>query len=142
MEKKEKTIEVKQSQLDEMMTKIERLEKAASKQRLATVDSKTKKEVGKIISLRSIDNRIVISWSDMIENLVEKSPAGVWKENQKVEVEYEDGKKEKMPYVNFMRRSRLIPAEVKLETKDEDGIVFNVVTEDGKKYSIRDKFVN
>lgn len=141
--KEEKKIEVKQSQLDEMMAKIERLEKAADKSRLANIDAKTKKEVGKIVNLRMIDGKVITSWSDMIENLVEKNPAGVWKESQKVEITYENEKTEKMPYVVFMRRYSLLPMEIKKEIKNEDGsITFVGKTEAGQTYEILDKFVN
>jgi hypothetical protein len=138
----EKEIKVKQSQLDEMMAKIERLEATASKQRLANFDAKTKQENGKVIGLRMIDGKVVTSWSDMTKNTVEKSPAGVWKEDQQVELTYEDGEKDKMTYVMFMRRYTLLSAEVKKETKDEDGIIFKVETAEGKKYEIRDTFIN
>ena len=138
----EKEIKVKQSQLDEMMAKIERLEAAASKQRLAIFDAKTKQENGKMIGLRMIEGKVITSWSDMTKNIVEKSAAGVWKEDQQVELTYEDGKKEKMTYVIFMRRYTLLQAEVKKEIKDDDGITFKVETAEGKKYEIRDTFIN
>lgn len=138
----EKEIKVKQSQLDEMMAKIERLEAAASKQRLASFDAKTKQENGKMIGLRMIEGKVITSWSDMTKNIVEKSAAGVWKEDQQVELTYEDGKKEKMTYVIFMRRYTLLQAEVKKEIKDDDGITFKVETAEGKKYEIRDTFIN
>ena len=138
----EKEVKVKQSQLDEMMAKIERLEATASKQRLANFDAKTKQENGKVIGLRMIDGKVVISWSDMIKNTVEKSPAGVWKEDQQVELTYEDGKKDKMTYVMFMRRYTLLSAEVKKEIKDDDGITFKVETAEGKKYEVKDTYIN
>ena len=143
MTEKEKEITVKQSQLDEMMAKIERLEATASKQRLANFDAKTKKETGKIVSLRMIDGKVITGWGNMVKDFVEKSPAGIWKEDQQVEIKYEDGKKEKMPYVVFMRRYTLLPMEVKKEIKEEDGTTtFVGETAEGKKYSINDKYIN
>lgn len=138
----DKEVKIKQSQLDAIMEKIERLEATASKQRLANFDSKKEQENGKMIGLRMIDGKVIMSWGKMIRDIVEKSPAGVWKEDQQVEVTYEDGKKEKMSYVIFTRRYTLLPAEVKSETKDDEGITFKVETAEGKKYDIRDKFVN
>lgn len=138
----EKEVKVKQSQLDEMMAKIERLEATASKQRLANFDAKTKQKNGKVIGLRMIDGKVITSWSKMTRNDVEKNQAGVYHEDQQVEVTYEDGKKEKMTYVLFTRRYSLLQAEVKKEIKDENGIVFKVETAEGKKYEIRDTFIN
>lgn len=142
-------IEVDKSQLDEMMAKIERLEKAASKKRLDYVDSKNKDDHGKTISLRMLNGLVVTSWR-MTKDLVEQTPSGVWKEDQQIEVTYEDGKKEKMTYVIFSRRYTALLAEVTSETKlnkqediDKYGdTLFKVETEDGKKYEIGSTFVN
>jgi hypothetical protein len=78
----------------------------------------------------------------MVKDIVEKTPAGVWKEDQQVELLFEDGTKEKMPYVVFARRYTYLLADVLSETKDDNGTIFNVETEDGRKYSIRDTFIN
>ena len=140
---KEKEITIKQSELDEIMKRMERLEKAANKARLANIDSKNPKETGKIVNLRMIDGRVIKSWNNMTKNIVEKSPAGIWKEDQQVEITFEDGKKERMPYVVFTRRYSLLPMKVKKETKEEDGtITFTGETEDGKIYEISDRFIN
>jgi len=140
---KEKEITIKQSELDEIMKRMERLEKAANKARLANIDSKNPKETGKIVNLRMIDGRVITSWNNMTKNIVEKSPAGIWKEDQQVEITFEDGKKEKMPYVVFTRRYSLLPMSVKKEVKEEDGsITFIGETEDGKTYEISDRFIN
>ena len=138
----EKEITIKQSALDDIMKKIERLEAVQSNAKLKDFDRSIKDKSKKVVGLRVIDGKVIISWSDMIINSCEKNQAGVYKEDQKVEVTYEDEKKEKMPYVFFSRRYNLLPAEVKSETKDEDGTIFNVLTADGKKYSVRDKFTN
>lgn len=141
---KEKTdkIEIEKSKLDEILKRMERLEKAASKARLHNVDEKNKEKKGKVVKLRMIDGKVITGWSNMVRDIVEKTPAGVWKEDQQVELWLEDGTKEVMPYVVFARRYSYLPADVISETKDDEGTTFNVETYDGKKYSVRDTFIN
>lgn len=138
-----------ETQLEELMAKVERLEKAASKKRLDYVDSKNKGDHGKTVGLRMLNGLVVTSWR-MVKDLVEQTPSGVWKEDQQIEVTYEDDKKEKMTYIIFSRRYSSLLAEVISETKlnkqediDKYGdTLFKVETEDGKKYEIGSTFVN
>ena len=136
-------IEVEKSVLDELMQKIERLEAVQSKAKLADFDRSIKDKTKKVVGLRMIDGKVIIRWSDMIKNVVEKSPlTGVYKEDQQVEIEFEDGKKEKMPYVIFDRRFTTLLMEVQKEIKEEDGTTtFVGITGDGRKYTINDRFL-
>jgi transcription elongation GreA/GreB family factor len=61
---KEKTekIEIEKSKLDEIMQRMERLEKAASKARLHTIDSKNKENenFGKTVNLRMMERLLLV----------------------------------------------------------------------------------
>lgn len=142
MEKKEEEITIKKSQLDEIMAKIGRLEAVASKNKLIDFDRSIKEKGKKVVGLRVIKGKVVVGWSDMIENNPEKNQAGVWRDNQKVEIEYEDGKKEKMSYIIFNRSFTPLLIEVSKETKNEDGTTtFVGKTSEGKEYTINNKFL-
>lgn len=138
----EETVTLKKTELDAIMASIKRLEFAADKSHLAHFDEKNRGDRGRIVKLRMIDGKVVLSWDDMVENLVEKDSAGRWKESQTVKINYEDGKSEKIDLVIFNRRFVSLPAEIISETKMSDGIILKVKTEDGKTYEINSKFIN
>lgn len=137
---KKPTVNIEKGQLG-IMDRVERLEAAVSKARLQHFDDKRKKEIGKVVNLRVIDGKVIVGWS-MIKDIVEKNQHGAWDEDQVIEITYEDGKKQKMPYVVFMRRYTLLPLEVKNETKDGEHTTFIGKTAEGVEYKILDTFVN
>ena len=140
--KKDETITIDKGKFENMMKRMERLEESASKARLQAFDDKHKEKGNKIVSLRMIDNKVILKWQ-MIKNIVEKTPNGNWSEDQQIEVEFEGGEKKKMPYVVFERRWTRLAMEVKKEIKDEDGhITFVGETANGKIYEILDTFIN
>lgn len=144
----EETITMKKSQLDEIMFKITRLEAAADKARIANYDERNKTTVGKTVKLRAMDGKVVISWENMISNLVEKNPQnGAWREDQKIKVNYSDDSSEEMELVTFNRRFEYIKADVVKESTDNVGTplettIYFVKTEDGKEYTVDKKFIN
>jgi hypothetical protein len=146
-EVKEETITIKKSEMDEIMDRLKRVEYASDKAHLANFDKKNTKEPGKTVKLASIDGKVVISWPDMINNLVEKTPSGGWFEDQKIHLNYEDGSSEVMEYVYFVRRRKSLIAEiitktVKNQGSEDEAVILNVKTSDGREYSIDKKFTN
>jgi hypothetical protein len=144
----EETVTLKKSELDGIMERLNRVEAAADKARIANYDNKNKSESGKIIKLRSMDGKIVISWENMTSNLVEKnSQNGAWREDQKVKINYFDGSSEEMELVIFNRRFQYVKANVIKESINDAGTtaettIYFVKTEDGHEYSIDKKFIN
>jgi len=138
------TVQIEKSKLDAILKRLERVEATADKAGLARYDGLSQEKRKSIVKLLHLgDGRVVISWSDMIENIVEKDPKGYWFENQKVEVTFEDGEKETMPYVLFSRRYQKINATVISETHEGSETILKVSTvDDGKEYTINKKFVN
>lgn len=145
--KAEETVTLKKSELDELMERITRVESAADKSRVANYDDKNKKEVSKTVKLRVMDGKVVISWDTMTTNLVEKTPAGVWFEDQKINIHYEDGSEEEMSLVVFNRRFTYLKADVISKTIENSGTetettIYKVKATNGKEYSIDKKFIN
>lgn len=148
-EKSSETITVKKEKLDALLNRLDRLESAASKAGLSRWDQAHRDKTSKQIKLNVIEGRVITAWNNMPKNVVEKNPkSGHWEEDQIIEVVYEDGKTDKMPYVIFVRRYSHIPAKVLKETvnygKDveEMGNYTFEVEADGKKYIVGSKFVN
>jgi hypothetical protein len=141
-EVKEEVVSIPKSQLDAIMADISRLKFAADKSQLHNYDEKNKGKIGKVVKLRTIDGKVVISWGDMITNAVEKNAAGVWKEDQTIKIQLEDKTELTMDYVFFARRFVGLEADVISEMKTDDDLIYKVKTEDGKTYEINSKFVN
>lgn len=138
----EETVTLKKTELESIMASIKRLEFAADKSHLAHFDEKNKGDRGRSVRLRMIDGKVVLSWDDMIENIVEKNSNGNWVENQIIKINYEGGKSEEMELVIFNRRFTGLEAEVISETKMTDCIILKVKTNDGRTYEIDSKFIN
>lgn len=139
------TITIKKSQLDELMDRLKRVEFAAEKSRLARFDENNKGGKGKVVRLRTIEGKVVISWEDMISNTVEKnSRTGAWGEDQKIRINLEDKTSKDMDLVVFNRYFVHLEADVISETKLQgtNDIIFKVRTEDGREYEINNKFIN
>jgi hypothetical protein len=142
------TVEIKREKLDELLKRLDRLESAADKAHLANYDAKNKGEKQTIIRIKTIDGKAITQWK-VFKNQVEKNPNGVWVEDQQIEVFYEDGTTEVMPYVFFSRRYKHIPGVLvseilnkKLADVEAYGERFYELEADGKVYKIGSKFVN
>ena len=146
----EKTVPIKQSTLDVMMAKIERLEKTANKGRLYNFDEANKGEITRNIPMRSIDGRVIISWVTIANDVYRDPRTKLIVEDQKIKVQYEDETSEEMDIVVFNRRWRPIHATMVSETKlvkKEDikksgNIIYKLSTSEGKEYTIGSAFVN
>ena len=138
-------VEVSKDKLTKMLERIDRLESAASKRQLAKYDSSHKETNNKIVRLRTLKGKVIIKWSNMILNTVERNPkTGYWQEDQVVNILYEDKTSEEMPYIIFARRHEFIPAIVISESKSSKTgkITYELKTDDGKKYSVLETFIN
>jgi len=138
-----KMVTISEKKLTALLERMERLEAAADKRQLARYDMAKGKIRGKTINLLMLNGKVIIRWSSMVKNLVEKDPITQrWHEDQVIKVQYEDNTVEEMPYVIFGRRYTYLPASVISETKEKDKLFFKVKTEDGKEYNIQDTFIN
>ena len=136
------TVTINKETLDDLMNRLKRVEQAADKSRLAKFDEANKGKLIRQYRIRTFGGKVVTSWSDMIDNTVEKDVNGKWKEDQTVELTYEDKTKEVMPYVIWDRNLKRIDSELISETKVGDDVIFKLRTEDGNEYELNNKFVN
>jgi len=141
-EKKDKTIQIKQSELERLVSRLDRLEYAANKARTAHFDKRNREAQGKLVNLTTYEGKAVVGWR-MLEDLVEKDPRTmVWNEIQTIELTFEDGDVSTVPYATFVRRYKKIEGEVISEIKIDDKTIFKIKTEDGREFEIDITFIN
>jgi hypothetical protein len=144
-------------QLDEQKKQISRLEYAASKSGLGKYDDAHKAERGKVGKLRTWVTEegkelAIISWKDLLKDIVEKDGNGRWHEEQMICIKTEDGMDREMRYDLFTRRHKYVSVDVLDKTPcatPKDGIwrfKVKVTAKDsqlfGNEYEINDTFFN
>jgi hypothetical protein len=107
---------------------------------LAHWEATHKGEVPKVYYLSTYNDRVILSWR-MITNQVWKDADGEWKEKQEIEVTYENGEKQVLPYVEFITKTGKIPARL-VSTFQKGGQTIFEVEAGNKKYKIDSTFVN
>jgi len=144
-------VQIPKDKLDAVLSRLERLESAASKAGLSKYDATRKHIKEKIISLKTLDGKVIINWDNMVKNIVEKNDRGYWSEEQTVKLNFEDGTSDTMPYVVFSRRYEHLSCVLEKQIKYEEGseefdkygeYLFTLKSVDGKKYEVGSKFVN
>ena len=142
-EQQDDTVKISRKKLDKLLNRVERLEQSADKGRLARYDSLSQEGKQKAVNLKTLDGR-VIKKVETVENRVDQNiHTGTFTENQVVKVTFEDNRTQNMEYIYFARNYSLIPAVVKREIYDsEEGLIFEVETDEGKTYKINEKYVN
>ncbi|MEY2595074.1 MAG: hypothetical protein RI965_346 [Bacteroidota bacterium] len=143
-EKVEDLVSLERSELEKLMDRIKRLESAADKAQLARFDEANKGKLTSVVRLRKYQDKVVLSWDNMIKNTVEKSPKGGWSEDQSVKLNYADGTSEEVDLVIFNRYYTHISAEVLSETNDKKSgaLFYDVLTSDGDTLKIDTRFLN
>jgi len=118
---KSDTITIERSKVESLLSRLDRLEAAASKAHLAHYDEQHKEKMTKEVRVRTFDGKIVLG-ERMTKNLVEKTPEGRWREEQEVELSFQDGTKVNIPYVYYIRNYKHITGRVISEAKNMDSI--------------------
>ena len=146
-------VEVSQGLLEGMNKRMKELEKTnaillevADKKRLSQHYQRNQGDIPKVIKLRSINGRVIIGWGDMIVNEVFKDSSTMrWGEKQEVKLIFEDGKSQKMAFLDYTRQYKYIEAKVlSRSTNEENGeVILKVERLDNKQnYEISTLFVN
>lgn len=130
--------------------KIRRLEYAASNARLDIYDQKNTEEKRKVIKLITYEGKVVLSWTDLLSNKCEKNAQGIFEEDQKKKIVYEDGSKEEVPLQVYNRHYKYLPSIVTEERLITDAVdikrngdrIYVVEAPDGRVYEVGSNFVN
>jgi len=145
---KKEMLEVDKKALERLISRVEQQEKEikklteiADRGRLAHWETTHKEESPKIYRLSVYKGKIILSWK-MITNMVWKDSEGKWREKQEIELYFEDGEKEVVPYVEFVNKTEKIPVKLISTTQQGGQTILKVETEDGKKYTIDSTYIN
>lgn len=150
--KVEETISIPKSQLDAILSKIERLEFAADKARTSVFDINHKEDQQKVVKLLTFDGKIIEKWDNMPINTCEKNAnTGIFNEQQRIRFYYfGDENPVEMDYFKWSKGYQKLPAiilEESLLRSSEDvskygSYKLKVKDFDGNEYVIGSKFVN
>jgi len=152
----EDNVVIPKAEWERMNDTMNRLLFSADKKQLARYDDIHKGEQESVTKLLVLDGKVIKSWGKMKDNIVEKNAQGWWEEEQTIELEFMDGTKKEMKYVDFAKGYTYLPAKVIKEDKEEvkvrdrEGkiisryliIKFKVKTFEGAEYEIDSTFVN
>lgn len=146
---KKNTVTIERSKLETILSRLERLESAASKAGLHKYDEAHKEETGSKVGVKVYDGKRIVSYV-MTKNICEKLPSGAWFEDQQIELTFEDETKETIAYKQFATRYTLEQVDVISKTQmiqSEDkaiygGSLFTLETSAGKRLEIGEKFLN
>jgi hypothetical protein len=141
LKKMNEKIDKLQEETDILNKENTKLKFAADKGRMALYESRTSGDIEKRIRLRIFNGKIVTHWK-LVKNLVEKIN-GIWVEDQKLNLIYEDGSEDiNIDLINFERNFTRMEAVVKEISQTKTDTIYAVETESGKKIRISYKFIN
>ena len=98
----QQTIDNLTKQIEESNKTIDMLVKTADKRALSRYQSQQGGEINRTCKVSMIAGKVIVAWRMVIDE-VGKDMAGVWRENQIVEITTEDGEKAQMRYMDFVK---------------------------------------
>ena len=146
--KEPETMVVKRDALDKLLERVDAIEKEnkmlkeiADKGRLAQWETNNKGDVAKIYRMSEYQGKVITSW-EMKKNRVWKDEKGLWKEQQEIEINTEDGQTLTLPYIEFVTNTQKIEASLlSTETKGQKTYL-TLDVGGGKKITLDSVFIN
>lgn len=142
-------VEVSAQDLRALLERIGQLEdqqkeilQTAPSDQIARIESMRRSgKLVKSVKLRSIDNKIVLGWKIVKDDVYFEGSKLV--EVQVIRVFFADGSTEEMGMRDFTRKASYDQYEVIREAKDNNGdITLTVITKDGREIMVGERFVN
>lgn len=146
---KKATVSIEIDKLEAILNRLDRLESAANKAGLNRYDqAHSEVNPGTRAGIKTYGGKRITSYV-MTRNVCEKIN-GIWHEDQQIELTYEDGSSEIVPYRAWVEGYKIEEAEIvekKSKTRREDVALFGeyvavLETQDGTRLSIGSKFLN
>ena len=151
-EEKEEVITISKSDFKSLKDDMKQLKKdnnllmaTADKKAMAHYYDRNKADLPDIVKLRTFDGKLILSWRTVKNDVFQVPGTGAWKEDQVIELSFDDDTKIEVPLVNFYRKYDYISAKVVGTETDEinKGLSLKVVREDtGENITIGVQFVN
>lgn len=150
--KKEEGVVVSKEAFERLQKELEQLRKdrdilmaAADKKALANYYMRHQADIPKIVKLRMIDGKLILGWRTVKDEVYKDPITQRWREEQIVEVLFEDGTKKQYPLVEFNRLYTHIEAKRigVIQNEQTGDLAFRVVRLDnGQELTIGAKYVN
>lgn len=139
--------------IDKQAEKINILEAIADRKALAAYNARHKKTIESTISIRAMDifdeklkemkQKVILAWRTVKNDVYQDPATQRWRENQQIELFYEDGTKQTMPLLNFYRNYKKISCKKVGQIEDKGEMSLKLVRSDtGKELIIGVSFVN
>jgi len=141
--KPKETVVVSKDYLANIEERMKRMESVASKARLGVYDEKHKGPIGKVVSIRKINDKYIVGWSGLTTNNVEQNVVtNKWEEIQELEVYFIDKTKLKMTYKQWKDRYIKVKCPVISEKIIDGNTEVTIELPEGEKVTLDIKFVN
>jgi hypothetical protein len=139
-------------QIQKLLERMAELEKdrdmllqVADRKQLSVYYQRNKEKIPSKVMLRTMENKVILGWRTVEDQVYQEPGTMRWMEKQIVEVLYEDGTAEQFHLSDYNRKYRQVEAEVRARIVDETtgNVALKVVRMDnGKEYTIGIKFIN
>lgn len=138
--KQSSEIEALKQQIEDMKSLLHAV---ADKNKLEEFEEKRKSKSSKVVNLSTYYGKLVVSWTALTKNLVQKVGGKQWIEDQKTVLTYRGGETEEVDYATWQRDKVMVPGIVESEKKEGGELFFTVSTKEfGLIEDINIKFLN
>ena len=156
---KEETITISKSVLENLQADMKKLKNdrdilmaTADTKAMAHYYAKNKEAMASVVRLRTfgvMDNnelvrKVVIGWRTIKNEVYQVPGTQAWREDQVIELIFEDKTKKEVPLLDFYRGYEYIESKVISSSTDEltKEVALKVVRDNGEELEIGEKFVN
>ena len=138
-----KSVTIPKDTFDRMQKDISMLKETADRKRMALYQHRHKEDQFPMVRLRELDGKVIMGWrltkNDIHFDLAKK----VWVEDQEVELLFEDGKREAVPYKDFANNYRSIECDQIGIIKEAGQVALKLRRKDNlKEYTVGVAYVN
>ena len=151
--KEEEVVEIKKTDLQSLLERLDKVEKdnnmllsVADKGRVSRYELINQEELIRTAKISFLKNekgesKAVVAWRT-VQDEVYIDANGVYRENQIIEIFFDDKKSQKIRYIDFVRLVEKREGEIIEKRQTKEGEIFKIQMKDGKEYELDIKFIN
>jgi hypothetical protein len=151
-EPKKETVEISKETFDSFKKELETLKEqnkllfeAADKRALANIYARNKQNLPIDVRLRMLDGKVIVGWKTSKNEVFQDSITRAWREDQKVELLFEDDTSKEFDLLDYNRRYEYVKCKrIGVVTDEATGAIFFKLArlDNGKEYTVGVQFVN
>lgn len=150
---KDNIIEIEKDVLKSLIARMENLEKdnemlkfSADKGRVSRYEMMNQQDLIRTAKVSFLKDdkgilKAIVAWRT-VQDDVFIDVNGIYREDQVIEVFFEDKKSSKIRYVDFARLVEKIEGEIIEKKQTKEGEIYKIQMKDGKEYDLDIKFIN